>query len=114
MAAQIDPKVMTPERWQQITNGFHASPRAMLRRATHFDQASAGDRELRAEVEAMLKAHEGAGADAFTSPAPAGDDTPPRKSRRFCRFASPRAGADDVLNEATTIVQALTKELPGP
>jgi hypothetical protein len=53
---------MTPERWQQITGMFHA---ALLRdsgqRRTFLDAACGADEPLRAEVEAMLAAHDSAG-----------------------------------------------------
>src|SRR5262245_14384845 len=53
---------MTPERWQQITTVFHAaleSDAASL--GAFLDKACADDGELRAEVDAMLKAHRDAG-----------------------------------------------------
>jgi hypothetical protein len=53
---------MTPERWQQITGMFHA---ALLRdsghRQTFLQDACGADEALRAEVEAMLTAHDNAG-----------------------------------------------------
>ena len=53
---------MTPERWQQITGMFHA---ALLRdsgqRRTFLQDACGADEPLRAEVEAMLAAHDNAG-----------------------------------------------------
>ena len=53
---------MTPERWQQITGMFHA---ALLRnsdqRRTFLQDACGADEALRAEVEAMLAAHDNAG-----------------------------------------------------
>ena len=53
---------MTPERWQQITGMFHA---ALLRnsghRRTFLQDACGADEALRAEVEAMLTAHDNAG-----------------------------------------------------
>src|SRR3954462_10852361 len=54
---------MTPERWQQITGIFHA---ALLRdsgdRRPFMHEACGADESLRAEVEAMLAAHDRAGA----------------------------------------------------
>ncbi len=53
---------MTPERWQQVTGMFHA---ALLRdsgqRGTFLQDACGADEPLRAEVEAMLAAHDVAG-----------------------------------------------------
>ena len=53
---------MTPERWQQITGVFHA---ALLRnpgqRGTFLQDACGADEALRAEIEAMLAAHDNAG-----------------------------------------------------
>src|SRR6478736_1811356 len=53
---------MTPERWQQITGMFHA---ALLRtpdqRRTFLLDACGADEPLRAELEAMLAAHDHAG-----------------------------------------------------
>lgn len=60
---------MTPERWQQITGLFHA---ALLRepdqRGTFLQDACGADQALRAELEAMLAAHDRAG-DAGSIPA---------------------------------------------
>src|SRR5215203_2278975 len=54
---------MTPERWQQITGMFHA---ALLRdsdqRGRFLQDSCGADEVLRSEVEAMLAAHDGAGA----------------------------------------------------
>src|SRR5262245_3712213 len=53
---------MTPERWQQITNVFHAAlERDASSRGSFLDKACADDGELRAEVDAMLEAHRDAG-----------------------------------------------------
>jgi len=53
---------MTPERWQQITGMFHA---ALLRspgqRGTFLQDVCGADEALRAELEAMLAAHDHAG-----------------------------------------------------
>jgi eukaryotic-like serine/threonine-protein kinase len=49
---------MTPERWRQVTEVFHAAQaRDVSARAGYLDRACAGDRALREEVEAMLAAH---------------------------------------------------------
>ena len=49
---------MTPERWRQVTEVFHAAlARDASARASYLDQACAGDRALRDEVDAMLAAH---------------------------------------------------------
>ena len=48
---------MTPERWRQVTEVFHAArARDASARASYLEQACAGDRALRAEVDAMLAA----------------------------------------------------------
>jgi eukaryotic-like serine/threonine-protein kinase len=53
---------MTPERWRQITGVFHdALTRETAMREAFLDQACAHDPALRAEVEAMLAADQGAG-----------------------------------------------------
>jgi eukaryotic-like serine/threonine-protein kinase len=49
---------MTPERWRHVTEIFHAAlTREASARAGYLDQACAGDRMLRAEVDAMIAAH---------------------------------------------------------
>ncbi|HEY6415964.1 MAG TPA: hypothetical protein VIX41_06990, partial [Acidimicrobiales bacterium] len=49
---------MTPERWRQVTEVFHAAlARDASARAGYLDRACAGDRPLREEVDAMLAAH---------------------------------------------------------
>src|SRR5262245_30512114 len=53
---------MTPEHWRQVTEVFHAArTREASARASYLDQACAGDRALREEVDAMLVAHQDAG-----------------------------------------------------
>ncbi len=53
---------MTPERWQQIEEIFHAaSDRAPHERASFLDEACAGDDELRTEAVEMLLALDNAG-----------------------------------------------------
>ena len=50
---------MTPERWRQVTEVFHAAlARDASARASYLDQACAADRALRDEVNAMLAAHQ--------------------------------------------------------
>jgi eukaryotic-like serine/threonine-protein kinase len=52
---------MTPERWRQVTEMFHAATgRPAGERRQFLEDACADDDELRAEVGAMLAAHEGA------------------------------------------------------
>jgi len=52
---------MTPERWRQITELFHAAiARPAAERSRFLHDACAGDTDLRTEVGAMLAAHEGA------------------------------------------------------
>jgi serine/threonine-protein kinase len=49
---------MTPERWRQVTQAFHAAlAREASARTSYLDQACAGDRPLREEIDAMLSAH---------------------------------------------------------
>ena len=53
---------MTHERWQQITGMFHAAlQRSSAQRGIFLEDACGDDEALRAEVEAMLAAHDGAG-----------------------------------------------------
>ena len=53
---------MNPDRWQQITEAFHvALDRDAAARAAYLDEACAGDPALRADVDAMIAAHLGAG-----------------------------------------------------
>jgi serine/threonine-protein kinase len=53
---------MTPERWRRITEVFHAArARDAAARGALLDEACAGDLALRAEVDAMLAADQGAG-----------------------------------------------------
>ena len=50
---------MTPERWRQVTEVFHAAlARDAPERVSFLEAACAGDRALRAEVDAMLAAHQ--------------------------------------------------------
>jgi hypothetical protein len=50
---------MTPERWRQVTELFHAALVCEASGHTAYsDQACAGDRTLRKEVDAMLAAHQ--------------------------------------------------------
>jgi len=53
---------MTPERWRQVTEVFHAArSHGPATRAQYLDDACGGDRTLRDEVDAMLAAHSEAG-----------------------------------------------------
>mgnify|MGYP000415605906 CR=1 FL=1 len=53
---------MTPEQWQRITAVFHdALARAPSSRDAFLDDACAGDRGIRVEVDRLLAAHQGAG-----------------------------------------------------
>src|SRR5688500_14148944 len=53
---------MTPERWRQVTDIFHAAlARDAEVRATYLADACQGDAALRAEVDALLAGHEEAG-----------------------------------------------------
>ncbi len=53
---------MTPERWRQIEQFYHAALEcASDERAAFLDQACAGDAELRREIVSLLASHEQAG-----------------------------------------------------
>jgi eukaryotic-like serine/threonine-protein kinase len=53
---------MTPERWQQIEQLYHAAlERAAVERTAFLAEACAGDEALRAEIEALLAANADAG-----------------------------------------------------
>src|SRR6476661_2998773 len=53
---------MTPERWRQITDVFHATlSRDTAERQPFLEEACGSDQALRVEVQAMLAAHAGAG-----------------------------------------------------
>ena len=53
---------MTPERWRQVTDLFHAAlARDVSARKGYLDQVCAGDLPLRDEVEAMLAANDDPG-----------------------------------------------------
>jgi serine/threonine-protein kinase len=50
---------MTPERWEQIGQLYHAAMElAPTARAAFLDQVCAGDEELRREVESLIAANE--------------------------------------------------------
>jgi serine/threonine protein kinase len=68
---------MTPERWRQITGVFHtARLRDWAERRSFLDQACAGDEALRAEVDAMLAAHDSAGWPSDASVIAASEEMP--------------------------------------
>jgi Tol biopolymer transport system component len=53
---------MTPERWRQVSEVFYAAQsRDAAARAPYLEQACAGDRALRAEVDALLVGHDDPG-----------------------------------------------------
>src|SRR5918993_5221188 len=53
---------MTPERWQQVKEIFHAAlDRAPAERDSFLEEACAGDAEARDEVESLISAHEQSG-----------------------------------------------------
>jgi serine/threonine protein kinase len=53
--------MMTPERWREVTDMFHAAvARPSAERSQFLDNACGGDKTLHAEVVAMLAAHDGA------------------------------------------------------
>lgn len=57
-----NPKIMTPERYQQVNEVFHEALNLETeRRAAFLDWACASDPQLRVEVEAMLNSHDAAG-----------------------------------------------------
>jgi serine/threonine protein kinase len=60
---------MTPERWQQIEELYHAAlERAADERSSFLGQACGGDQELRREVESLLASHDRAGTFIESSP----------------------------------------------
>ena len=60
---------MTPERWRQVTEAFHAAlARDTPARGAVLDEMCAGDAALRAEVDALLAAHHDAGRFGDTAP----------------------------------------------
>src|SRR5215471_13008311 len=51
-------KVMTPERWQQVNELFHAAlAREPSERSAFLDETCLGDLELRREVESLIETH---------------------------------------------------------
>src|SRR5687768_10594883 len=53
---------MTPQRWQEITDIFHAAvARDAATRAAFLDEACKHDPSLRPEVDALVAAHDEAG-----------------------------------------------------
>jgi Tol biopolymer transport system component len=65
---------MTPERWKQVEDLYHAArERDGAARAVLLDEVCAGDRDLRDRVESMLDAHDRAGSFIQT---PAAGDIP--------------------------------------
>ena len=63
---------MTPDRWRSITEIFHAAlARDTASRAAYVTDACADDGALRAEVEALLTAHDEAGSFGAAVPSPA-------------------------------------------
>jgi hypothetical protein len=103
---------MTPERWRRAKELFHeALERAPAERDRMLAEACAGDAELRAEVEALIAAHERTGsfldapayevaagmiADAPVSPR---ETLPPTKAATVLRAG---AGTNDAAPGATT------------
>ena len=54
--------MMTPDRWQQIKDTFHAAlERAPGERAAFLEEVCAGDDLLRREIESLIQAHEETG-----------------------------------------------------
>jgi len=50
---------MTPERWKQVEELFHAvAARPEAERSAFLDRACAGDEALRGEVERLFASHE--------------------------------------------------------
>lgn len=61
---------MTPDRWNKIDHIFDVAMELPTeRRASYLDEICAGDKELRAEVESLLIAHEKSGTFIETTPA---------------------------------------------
>jgi Tol biopolymer transport system component/predicted Ser/Thr protein kinase len=68
---------MTPERWRQVTDLFHAAlSRDRRNRAVFLSEACAADAALRAEVDAMLAAHAQAGSSGHGSDNPSPTELP--------------------------------------
>jgi serine/threonine-protein kinase len=77
---------MTPERWRQVTAVFHAArSRDAPARATYLDQACAGDRALRDEVDAMLAAHHDRGQLAGRPVSGSTRHGAPTRDQTYCR-----------------------------
>ena len=75
---------MTPERWRAITEIFHAAlAREAAMREAFLAEACHDDASFKAEVEAMLAAHEVAGSFGDAGIVSLGSDT----SRRAPRLA---------------------------
>jgi tRNA A-37 threonylcarbamoyl transferase component Bud32 len=84
---------MTPERWQQITQVFDAAlARNASSRNVFLDEACAADRDLRAEVDALLEGHRDAGSFGETPVFTASDLASPHSSTGDSEFSSPAGG----------------------
>jgi eukaryotic-like serine/threonine-protein kinase len=87
---------MTPERWQQVRCALdEAMALAGEPRAACLERIGASDAALRAEVESLLAADEGAGSDFLNTPAPAAIGFPAPHGR----FVGRRLGPYQVLAE---------------
>jgi serine/threonine protein kinase/Tol biopolymer transport system component len=89
--------VMTPERYKQIGEAYHAAlDLAPAERASFLDRICAGDPGLRREVESLIASHERAG-DFFVAPALA-----------VAAEMLAKDGADDLIGQAVGRYQILS------
>ena len=82
---------MTPERWRQITDVFHAAlARDTAAREAFLEQACGADRDLRGEVDALLAAHRDAGrfGESAVARAEPRSAAARNRARRWARTAS--------------------------
>src|SRR5687768_4358246 len=78
---------MTPERWQRISDLFHASlDRPPEERAVFLDHACTDDSDARRAVERLLEAHARAGTFLETPAAPDPEVRPLLTGRRFAHY----------------------------
>jgi serine/threonine protein kinase len=77
MLGSLEQRAMTPERWHQVTEIFHAArARTAVERDQFLAEACQGDASLRESVDAMLAADAGAGSFSplYVSGLPSDDD----------------------------------------
>jgi len=115
---------MSTERWERTKQILDEALRLALEsRQSYLDLACGADRELRAEVESLLAAHEDAGSQFLLSPAadalhfsPSGDPPPPlQQIGHYCLIAEIGHGGMGVVFRAEDMVlsrQVAMKFLP--